>query len=85
MVKILRQLIGGLSHPSQLDFVYPQSPKKLPFVWGDAKDGPRIDNPGRLKTRQYPFNRIRFPWGSDGFLERRIPGKNGEVSPRPIC
>ena len=23
-----------------------------------------------------------FPWGSDGFLERRIPGKKGEVSPR---
>ena len=25
-----------------------------------------------------------FPWGSDGFLERRIPGKNGEVSPRSL-
>ena len=22
-------------------------------------------------------NRIRFPWDSGGFLERRIPGKNG--------
>ena len=28
-----------------------------------------------------------FRWGSDGFLERRIPGKNGDVSPRliPYC
>ena len=26
-----------------------------------------------------------FPWGSDGFLERRIPGKNGEVSPRKLA
>ena len=24
-----------------------------------------------------------FPWGSDGFLERRIPGKNGEA-PRQL-
>ena len=23
-------------------------------------------------------NRTRFPWFSGGFLERRIPGKNGE-------
>ena len=26
-----------------------------------------------------------FPWGSAGFLERRIPGKNGEVSPRRMA
>ena len=25
-----------------------------------------------------------LPEGSDGFLERRIPGKNGEVSPKTI-
>ena len=24
------------------------------------------------------------PGGSDGFLKRRIPGKNGEVSPRTV-
>ena len=24
----------------------------------------------------------RFPWVSGGFLERRIPGKNGEGTPR---
>ena len=27
-------------------------------------------------------NRIRFPWVSGGFLERRLPGKNGEGTPR---
>ena len=27
-------------------------------------------------------NRIRSPWGSGGFLERRIPGKNGEGTSR---
>ena len=29
-------------------------------------------------------NRIRFPWVSGGFLERRIPGKNGEGTPRVL-
>ena len=28
------------------------------------------------------FKTSCFPWGSDGFPERRIPGKNGKVSPR---
>ena len=30
-------------------------------------------------------SRICFPRGFGGFLERRIPGKNGEVTPRLIA
>ena len=29
-------------------------------------------------------NRIHFPWGSGGLLERRIPRKNGEDTPRGV-
>ena len=30
-------------------------------------------------------NHQRFPWASDGFLERRIPGKNGWKVPLDVC
>ena len=31
------------------------------------------------------FKTCRLPWVSGGFLERRIPGKNGEGTPRVLC
>ena len=30
------------------------------------------------------FNNQPFPWVSEGFLERRIPGKNGEGTLEPF-
>ena len=42
-------------------------------------------NPERTRHLSRVFLKTScFPWGSDGFLERRIHGKNREVSPRKM-
>ena len=46
--------------------------------WGT----PGVDSNHSFSTIVLFKNRSLFPWVSDGFLERRIPGKNGEVSSR---
>ena len=35
-----------------------------------------------LSIRVNPRSVLLFPWVCGGFLERRIPGKNGESTPR---
>ena len=55
-----------------------QTPGVSDLVFGVPSRG--VDSP-LFSTIVLCRNQL-FPWGYDGFLERRIPGKNGEVSPR---
>ena len=52
----------------------------FPFFFSFSPKGLEVHSP--FFSTIVLFTNQLFPWGSHGFLERRIPGKHGEVSPR---
>ena len=62
-------------------------PKWMGFYWEPPgpNHGPILGVDSPFFSTIVLFKHLPFPWVSGGFLERRIPGKNGEGTARSMC